>query len=308
MKRIIAVDIGGTKIAAVRYGSALEGRRQIKARTGRSAVISDVSGLIRTVADEGGFDQIDAIGVACPGPLSPSQGVIVRAPTLDLENFPIVKELQAVFNCPVILENDANAAALAEYEFGAGRGADSLAYVTVSTGVGCGIVLNGEIWQGAHEGAGELGHLHMADGGEKCLCGRCGCLETYASGTAIAKFAKRFSKENGVPEHICDSIDARIAAERARQGDKACLKAYRLAGEMLGKAFASLQMILDIRRVVMGGSVAKQIDLLAPAIAEYAGGLSYWGKDIDSWLYISALGGDAGLMGAGDRAMKYTTM
>ncbi len=290
---IVAVDIGGTKISAACCKGKLWAKEQIDTRSFHSAdeVTGGVAALVQRVAQTGGLPSVDAVGVACPGPLQPSKGLIINAPTLGWKNYPLVSELKKRLHCPILLENDANAAAYGEYRFGAGIGCKNMAYVTISTGVGCGLILNGRIVQGAHEGAGEIGHLHMQDDGEPCVCGRRGCLEAYASGTGIAAIARR---KLGRPE-----LDARAVAELARAGDETCLAIYHQAGRYLGKAFAALQMLTDAGRIVVGGSVAAQLDLLLPEMQKSAAAYSYWGDNIREWLKTASLGADAGLMGVG---------
>lgn len=306
MERIIVVDIGGSKIAAACFSGKLWARRQIQTRAYCTAfeVLEDIANLIHMAAQEGGFDRVDRVSIACPGPLSATRGVVIKAPTLGWMNFPVRDELMKRLRCPVMLENDANAAAYGEYLYGAGRGSRSMAYVTVSTGIGCGIIVNGKLLAGAHESAGELGHLHMADHGPPCVCGRNGCLEAYASGTAIGRLCRQKAQERGDPPEIWRRLDARTAAQQAREGDADCLTVYRMAGSMLGKAFAALQMIVDIERIIIGGSVSAQLELLKPHIAASASAYSYWGEDCDRWLFPAALGADAGLMGAGALALQ----
>jgi len=301
MKGIVVVDIGGTKVSAACFDGNLYAEQLIETKPSRGAesVTGEIARLIAGTARAGGLDEIAAVGVACPGPLMPSSGIVVKAPTLGWIDYPLRDALTRALKCRVLLENDANAAAYGEYRYGAGRGCDNMAYVTISTGVGCGLILGGRIVYGAHEGAGELGHLHVQDDGEPCVCGRRGCLEAYASGTGIAAIARREAARRGVPAGEAEMLDARLVAKKAREGDALCAKIYRQAGAYLGKAFAALQMITDVGRIIVGGSVTAQLDLLFPALSETATAQSYWGNDAQRWLLCAELDPNAGLMGIG---------
>ena len=306
MKGIVAVDIGGTKVSAACFDGGLRAARQIATRPscGAEGVTENIARLIADTARAGGLDEIAVVGVACPGPLMPSAGIVVKAPTLGWTDYPLRDTLARALNCRVLVENDANAAAYGEYRYGAGRGCDNMAYVTISTGVGCGLILGGRIVYGAHEGAGELGHLHMQDDGEPCVCGRHGCLEAYASGTGIAAIARRGALRRGIPLEEADKLDARAVAQKAREGDAICSEIYQQAGAYLGKAFAALQMIADVGRIIVGGSVTAQLDLMLPALSKTAAACSYWGNDVRQWLLHAELGQDAGLMGVGALAAE----
>lgn len=292
----LSADIGGTKLAAAAWdGSHLHASSSIptNAYQGPDQVIERLVGLLKETADKAGIRKLSGIGVACPGPLSGKRGVVIKAPNLGWENIPISMILSERFYCPVVLENDANAAALGEYTFGAGRGTESMAYITVSTGVGCGIVLDGKIWEGMHESAGELGHVVLYNAGRKCPCGRYGCLEQYASGTAIGYDVSRIMKTRGSKE----PVTAKEAAALARQGDKEMLEVFRRAGVNLGRGIAILLQLMDLERIVIGGSVSQTLDLMQEGIEESIRKGSYWGRHED-WIAKAQLGGESGLLGA----------
>ncbi len=292
----LSADIGGTKLAAAAWdGCHLHASSSIptNAYQGPEQVIERLVVLLKETADKAGIQKVSGIGIACPGPLSGKRGIVIKAPNLGWENIPISAILSKHFNCPVVLENDANAAALGEYTFGAGRGTESMAYITVSTGVGCGIVLDGKIWEGMHESAGELGHVVLYRTGRKCPCGRCGCLEQYASGTAIGYDASRIMEARGSKT----LITAKEAAILARQGDKEMLEVFYRAGVNLGRGIAILLQLMDLERVVIGGSVSNALELLKDGIQESIHRGSYWGRDKD-WLVKAQLGGESGLLGA----------
>ncbi len=293
----LVVDIGGTKLSAAIF----DGRRlsfqntvSTEAHRGREHVVKRLISLMDRTAGTAQIRRLTGIGVACPGPLSARRGLVIRAPMLGWESVPIADIIAREFGCPVALENDANAAALGEYVYGAGRGASSMAYITVSTGVGCGVVLQGKLLRGHHESAGELGHMVIRHGGRPCACGRYGCLEGYASGTAIGREASRLLSARG---QTALTISAKDAAALARQGDTQIRQAFADAGFYLGRGVAALLQIVDPEKVVVGGSVARSFDLIESGIREGAASESYWGRD-EGWLVRAQLDGASGLLGA----------
>ncbi len=192
---VMGVDLGGTNIrTAVLQGSSLHSR--VSLLTGENPtperILPRVYGAIQQALDEAhiALDQIAGIGVATPGPLNNRTGVIYSPPNLPgWDNVPLRDVLQQHFNRPIVIENDAHTAGLGEYMFGAGRGSMYMVYLTVSTGIGGGVIIDGKILEGANGTAGELGHMTIDLQGERCNCGNIGCLEYLASGTAIARYA-----------------------------------------------------------------------------------------------------------------------
>ena len=194
----LALDFGGTKLAAGlvnwRTGEVL---RQARCATvgsrGARGQIADMLGLVEGELGLAGAGRpaIDAVGVSFGGPVDTGRGIVLQSHHVEgWEGLPLAAELGATFHCPVYLENDANAVALGEYRYGAGRGARTVVYITVSTGIGGGIVLEGELWRGSHGVAGEVGHMVVRPGGPLCTCGNRGCLESLASGPSIARRAR----------------------------------------------------------------------------------------------------------------------
>ena len=298
MRGWLAADIGGTKLAVAAYdGKKLFARmeRPTAGHRGAEAVLDDLTDMLRCCAEKAGLTEILGVGVACPGPLSAREGVVIKAPMLGWENMPIVKRLEERLHCAVRLENDANAAAYGEYRMGAGKGTESMAYVTVSTGVGCGLVVNGRLLSGFHEGAGEIGHLCLVPDGLPCACGRKGCLELYASGTAIGREAKKLAASQGMNP---DEMNAKEASRLAREGREEYRALFEAAGEALGQGIAALQQLLDVERIVIGGSVSASMDLIQPALVRSAQSASYWAEHPENWLFLAKLQPDSGLYGA----------
>ena len=297
MKGWLAADIGGSKLAAAAFdGRRLLHRAQIATRpeAGVADVVERLARLLEAAAAESHL-AIQGLGIACPGPLNVKTGIVEQAPLLGWQDVPITRLLSERLRIPALLENDANAAALGEHRFGAGMGCGSLAYITISTGVGCGLVLDGRIWRGKHDSAGELGHIVVEPGGLPCNCGRRGCLEMYASGTAIGQAAKQVAKARG--EHP-EGMNAKIASDLAEAGDAAYRAIYEQAGNVLGRGIAILQQLLDVDRILIGGSVSASLALLRPAIVGSAQAGSYWADRPEDWLFAASLQPDSGLYGA----------
>ncbi|MEW6048842.1 MAG: ROK family protein, partial [Bacillota bacterium] len=214
---VAGVDLGGTKIAAglVDEGGRVLHRVELLTRPeeGPAAVMDRMIGSVREVCRAAGVrpEELQAVSVACPGPLDPVRGVVTEAPNLHWRNVNVTAPMREALGAPVYLENDANAAALGEWWAGAGRGTRSFIYVTVSTGIGGGIVIEGRIYGGAHWAAGEIGHtVAVVENGPLCGCGRRGCLEAMASGTAIARRAAEALQAAGWREgQVPDEADPR---------------------------------------------------------------------------------------------------
>ena len=255
-KLAIGIDIGGTKISLVLgtdKGKILA-RREILTRTGNGtrACVKDLIANLRALILRSGISpkKILGIGVGCPGAVNSKKGTLPRSPNLPgWAGVPLRRFLQTATGLPVFLANDANAAALGEQQFGLGKGCENLIYMTVSTGVGGGLIVKGQLLEGAGSVAGEIGHISIVPEGKKCACGKRGCLEAYASGTAIAGFYR---------EKSCKKVrGAKEVGIAAREGDKFAIESYQKAGYYLGIGLANLLNILNPEKVVIGGGVLK---------------------------------------------------
>ena len=295
---VIAVDLGGTRIRAARMDAVLPGPvvRAISAATqGLDAVLDQIADLIHQVQGDG---PIRAVGVSAPGPLDPSTGIVYDTPNMVgwPAKTPLADLLRDRLNIPVSLANDANAAAVGEWVAGAGVGVDDLVYYTVSTGVGGGIIVGGSLLTGASGLAGELGHVTVDPNGPLCGCGNYGCVEAFASGTAIAAAVQRriVAGEHSILKG--KFITAEVVAGAARSGDTLACNAMLQAGRMLGIGVVNTLHSLNPARVVLGGGVMRSADLLFPPIL----------AEIDrralprfrrTPLVRATLGDDAGLIG-----------
>jgi len=277
-KYLGAVDLGGSKILSVvaqgdghRLG---EDRRPTDAEAGPDAVLERIVGSLTEALATAGLGQGDlaAVGICSPGPCDVDAGVISSAPNLPgWRDVSICRYLEERLGVPTRLENDANAAALGEHVYGAGRGCRHLIYMTVSTGIGGGLIINGRLYRGATGVAGELGHMTIEPDGPLCGCGNRGCLEALVSGTAIAARGEEIVAQGGsaLLAQEQGEVTAETVSRAADQGDIACQGVIRRAGYYLGIGLASYVNIFNPEVIIIGGGLAKVGDLLlAPARAE----------------------------------------
>jgi glucokinase len=261
------IDLGGTKILSVvasAEGETLaQDRRQTRAQEGPQAVIARMVASLKTAARRGDLDagRLAAVGVVAPGPLDYNRGVVGDVPNLPGWNeVPLAEEMRAALGVPIFVDNDATAAALGECVFGAGRGYRHVIYVTVSTGIGGGIVANGRVYRGASGAAGEIGHQVIQDDGPLCSCGRRGCLEELASGTAIAHRAHELIAEGkgaGIARMAGEGepITAKTVHRAALQGDLEARRLIEDAGHYLGVGLANLVNIFNPELIILGGGM-----------------------------------------------------
>lgn len=268
-KYIIAVDLGGTKIACAL--TDLEGHIisentiPTNAKEGEQEVLKRISSAIEKVLEDGkkSRDEIKAIGIGSPGPLDSGRGIILDTPNLPLKNVEIVRHIEDRFKIKTFLENDANAAAIGEYLFGAGKGTRNMVYITVSTGIGAGAIIDGKIYRGTTCNALELGHITILPDGPRCNCGNFGCLEVLASGTAIAREAdKALAQGIGSSLYNYEKVTSREVFKEAGLGDKLALEVIDKALGYLGIGVANAITAFDPEKVVIGGGVAMAGDIL----------------------------------------------
>src|SRR6056297_1712345 len=264
----IGIDIGGTKILSALADSEgniiNKAQNPTEADKGEEVIIANIKDSINRVIKNSKItkDKVRRIGVGSPGPLDLNNGIIIENSNLAWTNVPIVQILEDDTGIDVILENDANAAALGENQFGAGKEADDIIYITISTGIGGGIIINRKIFHGGKGNAGEVGHMTLIpDSDYQCGCGNYGCFEAVASGTAIARRGREVLNKKrksliidyskGKPE----LVNARLVAEAAREGDQEALQIYSLTGRLLGIGIANMVNLFDPEIIVLGGGV-----------------------------------------------------
>jgi glucokinase len=265
MRTIISLDIGGTQLrAAVYQDDQREAitQKRIKTNANEPDTFGRLLKLIQDVMPRDG--KVDAIGASIPGPVDPKTGVIMFTPNIkEWRDFPFAARLMKSFGVPTFLDNDANLAGLAEWKFGAARGHHNVLYLTVSTGVGGGVIINDRLLQGSHGLAAELGHTIVQVDGPLCGCGQRGHLEAFSSGTGIERFVAdqlKAGRQSVLKPSKRNS--AHDISEAARQGDALSIEAYQIAGKYLGIGVANFLHIFNPSVVVFGGGVSQSGPLL----------------------------------------------
>ncbi|HVC79121.1 MAG TPA: ROK family protein [Chloroflexota bacterium] len=256
----LAIDLGGTQIrVAVAGGGTLRGRvaRATPADEGPDAVVTAIEEAARASLALAGLTSMPAsVGIAAPGPLHGAKGVVFSPPNLKgWRNVPLTRELETRFGCPVFLIKDANAAAVAEHGMGAGRGADTLVYITVSTGIGGGLILGGRLFEGPDGTAGEVGHVTVDRHGPVCNCGNRGCLEAVASGTAIARLAAAGQAAGKLRLPPGSAVSAETVYAAAAQGNPGARALTEEVGFALGLACVGLVHLFNPERIILGGGL-----------------------------------------------------
>lgn len=305
MNGVIGVDIGGTKTAAARVdreGHLVGDVNMVPTPVGTEEAFLQtlVELLEKEVRDNG---RPEAVGLGCAGTVDRRSGRVVVSPNLPLRDTCLVGRVQDSLDIPTFLDNDANVAALAEVRIGVAAGAEHMVMVTLGTGVGGGLVLNGDVYRGATGAAGEIGHTVVRAGGEPCRCGGRGCLEAYASGTALLRIAGDLVKagEEGPLADLVHrgELDGQEVGRLAREGDPAALQAVEEVGRWLGTGLVGLTNLLEPEIIVVGGGlVGLGHMLLDPAREVLAeGALSPAREGVA--VKCAQLGSDAGILGAG---------
>ncbi|MGM0437962.1 MAG: ROK family protein [Bacillota bacterium] len=266
-KKYIGIDLGGTKIltaVADKKGKIIaKDKLATETESGQKRIKENIFKSVYNVLKKGNvkLDEIDAIGIGSPGPLSVEKGIIYESANLPIKNMPIVDLIEKKTGIDTYLQNDANTAALGEKVFGAGKDADDLLYMTISTGVGGGIIINGDLYYGHTGNAGEIGHMTVDPAGPKCGCGNYGCLESFSSGTAIKNMALKAvkSKEKTLLKKLAENekISAELVAKAASKGDQKALDIFAKAGYYLGIGIANLVNIFNPEIIILGGGVMK---------------------------------------------------
>jgi glucokinase len=305
----VGVDIGGTKVAAGIVNDQGEILNKVRmpmvatsdAKTGLDAVLA----AIHEVLQDSSSDRVSGIGICSPGPLDPVRGVVINPPNLPCwRNFELAEEVRKVYSVPVKVDNDANAAALAEVLWGAGRGYNNVFYATIGTGIGSGIILDGKIFHGRTGAAAEAGHMGIDYNGPLCPCGKRGCIEVLASGPGIARRARQ--KVVSHPESALlklaggnvQAVTGEIVNEAYQAGDPIAREVMDETIDVLAYWLGNIVDLLEPDVIVMGGGVSTT---LAPFLGEMR---ERWkGKVVNPWpdqvpLVLARYGEEAGIAGA----------
>ena len=311
MPYLIGVDIGGTKVS-VSLGNT-EGKiliRQVFSTEGAQVTLSKAKEIIQAYLKkfDPGLKRTRGIGISCAGALDLKKGILISAPNMpSWHNVPLKRIFSRSFNLEVVVDNDANAAALGEKIFGAGKRVKNLFYYTVSTGVGGGLIIDGQIHHGASFDAGEIGHTVILPRGPKCNCGKRGCLESLASGTAIARIARERVTKDALILKLAGkkkNIDAAVVGQAARQGDRLAREIYRRAAFYLGISVANVIQIVNPEMIIIGGGVSRAGSLLFKPLIQTVRTFS-WTRAFQSCRIIrSKLKETAGDLGAMSLVIK----
>lgn len=301
MSHIVAVDIGGTHIRVARYQSnsiTPIAHRRTRSLANEPGVYDRLERAIESIWSDG---NVRSIGIASPGPLDPHTGTILDTPNIpEWVNFPLAPKLSQHFHVPVYLDNDANMAGLAEWQFGAGKGHENIVYLTISTGIGGGVISQGCLLQGFRGMGGELGHMTIDPDGPLCGCGQRGHIESFSSGPAIARYvAEQLTSGQRSSLRGEAVISAAQIAEAARAGDTLAISAFERAGYYLGIAVANYLAIFDPSILIFGGGVSQVGELLFKPFKESLQKHTFHPHYLDQLVITkAALGDDAGLLGA----------
>jgi len=305
-KPVGAVDLGGTSLraAVVDADGGLSGfvAYTTEAARGPDAVIDRIVAALHDSLTRASrkLSDLTAVGIGAPGPLDWATGVIHEAPNLPgWREVPLADRVAQAVGLPTFLENDANAAALAESQYGVAQGARNMLYITVSTGVGGGLILDGELWHGAYGSAGEFGHMTVDFEGPLCDCGNRGCIEAIAAGPDIAAWvAERIAAGQSSRLSGQSDLTGRDVVEAARRGDALALSALDRAGRAVGFGIINVAHLVNLDMVVVGGGIANAGDLLFDPIRATVRQHLLESTAPDLGVEPWSLGEDVGLLGA----------
>jgi glucokinase len=308
---LLGVDLGGSHVTAAlidQSGRILQRRRApTLVESGPDAIIKGIVDLLREVISASGVTkrELCGIGLGIPGLIDSTLGLSVFSPNLLWRNVQVVRPIEREFNLPTFIDNDVRCATLGEAWYGAGRGVSSLICITIGTGIGSGIMVDGQLLRGATESAGEIGHMTIEKDGPVCNCGNRGCLEALASGPAIARRAQEAVK-NGVQTVMLsmvagqvDQIDAGVVTQAARQGDPAAWEIVELTAIYLGIGIANFINLINPELVIIGGGVAQAGELLLAPMRRVVGQRAMKVQAAAARIVPARLGEDAGVIGAG---------
>jgi len=317
---IVGVDLGATNIVSILING--EGKVIVKdsraslAREGKEKTLSQIVNSVRAVLEKGQLQGISSasikgVGVGSPGPLDTKKGIIHFAPNLPgWNNVSLVSILADELKLPIFLENDANAAALAEWYMGAGKKVDNLVLLTLGTGIGGGIIIGGEVLHGAWDTAAEIGHMIIHEGGLVCGCGKRGCLEAYASATGVIKRTVSFMKAGGdtvlrevVHDHLED-ITCELVYRAAERGDELSQRIVKETARYLGIGIASLVNVINPEMVILSGGMTAAGDLLFKPVRKYARKYALEAAVKGVRIVPAKLGGNTGALGAAATVLK----
>lgn len=313
MKKFVGIDIGGMTIKGMitdRKGEVFcQGNIVTGWQNGGDGMCRNIKELLDDMLERGKVNREDVagVGVGCPGMIDSEHGVVVFAGNLNLRNFPLAETLEKMLGFPVNLTNDANAAALGEARFGAGRNYKDSILVTLGTGVGGGIIINGKLFEGYHSAGAEMGHMTIVEGGNLCTCGRRGCFEAYSSATALMKKTREMMEENPDSEmwrgYNLDTVNGKTPFDYPE--DKAAHEVIEWYIKYLACGLTNLANIFRPQVIMLGGGVSEQGEMLTRPLQERVDAQIFGGTGFAPVKIIKAtLGSRAGAFGAAALAMS----
>lgn len=314
-KAVIGVDIGGTNLRAAsidRNGNILSRKtRSSDAKKGIEYVMENLISLLTEIVE---YESVSGIGIGIPGIIDVDKGILTQAPNIsEVTDYPIkeklIRELGPAID--VTIENDANCAALGEWWLGAGKDTNSLIILTLGTGLGGGIILNGRLWRGVNGMAGEIGHMTIDPDGPKCNCGNYGCLESFASAEAIRRMVEEGLADKNVKTVLRGDVKQtnkhdipEIVGRAAKGGDRFALGIWESFGRALGIGIANLTNLLNVEMIIIGGGLSNSWDLFKDIVIKEAKSRGLRAPMENVKIRKCKLGDDAGLLGAGYLALK----
>jgi glucokinase len=305
----IGIDVGGTgiQVGLVNKDLQIISEASIPTRTDIpfEDQVREIASCVLSVIPSAGLspDEIESVGVGIPG-IASASGEIIKCTNMGWHHVPFAEVFRRIYNKPVFVDNDANVAALAESVAGVSAGTSSSVFITIGTGIGSGIIIDGRIWKGAHGIGGELGHVIFDLDGVPCSCGNHGCLERYCSATAIIRMGREAAKQHPdtlmmkLAENNPSNITAKIVFDAARQEDPVGVEVYHRFIGYLAQAVASVVNLIDPEVIVLGGGVSKAgTFLLRPLIREFPRYVLFDDQPLPE-IKLAVLGSEAGIIGA----------
>jgi len=310
---VLGVDLGGTKILAAvitKQGEVIaRAKKKTKAQKSSEEILERITTVCRDAVEEAGitFEQIEGIGIGSPGPLDPDRGYVLETPNLNLTNAPVCPFLKEQLGVPAFMDNDVNVGTFGEFKFGAGKNHKDVIGIFLGTGVGGGIVVDGKLLHGKSKNAGEIGHMKIHAGGDQCGCGQKGCLEAYASKTAMEKRRKEAIEKGKksilpkiLPKGDWTKLTSKIYVQAVEENDKLVINELKRAAKNTGIAVGSLLNLFSPEKVIIGGGLTEALEnLFLPIIRDTAKENCFSIMFENCEIVPAALGDDAGILGAG---------
>ncbi len=294
----IGIDLGGTTVSA----GLVNDRMEIVEKTeqlscceeGAEAVISRIADMIKALIKKAGKSPVSCIGLGCPGIMDRESGTVIYSNNIGWEQVPVGWKLKEKFHVPVYVENDANCAAAGEYLAGAGQGCSHMVMVTLGTGVGGGMLIDGKLYLGKHGNASIFGHILMEKDGRECTCQRKGCWERYASAMALLEMAKKEGVFDGIKEEAC----GRLFFDKLKKKEDRALQVFDRYADFVAEGITDLINIFDPQCVVIGGGISAQGDILVSSIKSKVMEKIFFREMDTAQILCSLLANDAAIVGA----------